>query len=101
MTGLTGDKESPDGTPTNVIKEKTNVPSHQQQRRGVQRPPSARPDEQQRREVDGAPELRLPHQPRGGRRRRPRDQREAAWPDQRSRSGSAQRAGRREPRADG
>ena len=46
-------------------------------------------------QVHGAPVLRLPHQPCGRRRRRPRHQREAARSDRWPLAGPAQRAGRR------
>ena len=45
-------------------------------------------------EVDGAAVVRLPHQPRRRRRRRPGDQRKAAGSGPRHRPGSAQRPGR-------
>ncbi len=52
-------------------------------------------------EVDGEALQRLPHQPRGRRRRGSRDQREDARSDRRPRSGAAQRPGRHLARADG
>src|SRR4029077_2638499 len=73
MTGSTlGDMESP----WDDIKEMPHVPSHQHERRGVQRAPQPGAHEQHGREIDGAPQLRLPHQPCRGRRRRPCHERE-------------------------
>src|SRR3954467_6932801 len=55
-------------------KEFNHGPSHPEQHRGVQHPPSADGDILDGLEVDGEAFQRLPHQPRGRRRRRPRDQ---------------------------
>ena len=71
-----------------------------EQRRGVQRPPPFMGTSGPARQVDGAPPARLPDQPGRGRRRRPRDLREAARPDRRPRPGPAQRERRHLARPD-
>ena len=83
------------------FKEKTNVPSHPEQRRGPHCAPQPERHLRQDRQVDGASLQRLPHQPRGRRRRRPLDLRAHAFADQRSRPGEPQHPGRRLDGADG
>ena len=65
------------GTNPHVIKEKTNVPSYPEQRRGVRRASQPERHVGQDRQVDGAAVVGLPHQPCGRRRGRSGHPREA------------------------